>query len=304
MNSLSPFFRILRPQQWVKNLILFSAIFFNGELFRPSLFVLSFHGFMIFCLISSASYIFNDMIDLPFDQKHPLKRKRPLAAGELTTQQAAGMSILLFFIGLGWAYMLNFGFFMLTLLFTVLHILYSVKFKKYALLDIFTIAFSFMIRVLGSEILGGFHLSVWMFLTIFFAALFLAAAKRHAELLKRGTDTREALNQYQDRLLNFYVTTFATASIISYILFTFLQPTLKFDSTLGQILQHISVPKMVERKWLILTTPLFVFGISRYSQLVYEGKKGERPEHLITTDSWLLAAMASWGVIMFLLLYL
>ncbi len=299
----NPYIRILRPQQWIKNLILFSAIFFNGLLFNGVLFQKSLAGFAIFCLISSASYIFNDIIDIPYDRKHPVKKKRPLAAGEIPISEALVLAIALGFTGLAWAWSMRFGMFALTVGFILLHIVYSTYLKKIAILDIFGIATSFFLRILASEILTGYHLSIWMLLTIFFSALFIAATKRHAELLKRGTETRPSLMQYQDRLLNFYASTFATAAILCYILFTFLQPTLKYDSALGQILLSVSLPKLIERKWLIMTTPLFVLGISRFAQLVYEGKRGERPERLITTDPWLVGTLAAWGGIMFVLLY-
>lgn len=294
----------LRPQQWMKNGLLFSAIFFNGKLFNLDLFKISFYGFLIFCAISSASYLFNDIIDLPHDRKHSLKKKRPLAAGKIEKWEAVVVLLLLLFFSLLGALFLNTVFFYLALLFVILHFLYSVRFKQTALLDIFSIASSFIIRVLASEALTSYHLSVWLWLTIFFAALFIASAKRHAELVKRGAKSRLALLEYEERLLNFYVATFATSTILSYILFAFMQPTLSYDSSLAQLLLSISLPKMIERKWLLLSTPLMVFGIMRYAQLIYIGKRGERPEKVITTDPLLVSAIALWGLLMFVLLYL
>ena len=302
--NIKPLFLSLRPQQWIKNLLLFSAIFFNEKLFDPYLLGLSFLAFLVFCGISSASYLFNDIVDLPLDKKHPLKKNRPLAAGKITLKQSTGMIVVLLVFALGLAYILKFSLFLLSVFFVLLHVFYTLSFKKTAVLDLFSIATSFMLRILGSEIITGYHLSVWLFLTIFFAALFIAAAKRHAELVKRGANSRRALLQYEEKMLNFYVTTFATLAIISYILFAFLQPSLGYDSFLAQFFLSVSMPKMIERKWLLLSTPLFVFGISRYAQLVYLGKEGERPEKIISTDLWLVGSIAIWGVLMFVLLYL
>jgi 4-hydroxybenzoate polyprenyltransferase len=300
---LWPYILALRPQQWLKNIILFSAIFFNGRLFDVELLSLSAWGFLIFCCVSSASYLINDVVDLPLDRQHPTKRFRPLASGLISVRPAIILAIILAMLGVGGGFLLKPSLGILVILFILLHLFYSLSFKKYAILDIFTIALSFMIRVMASEIITGYHLSIWLFLTIFFVALFIASSKRHSELIKRGTAGRPTLFQYQERLLNFYVSTFATASILSYSLFTYLFPTLKHDSWLGQTLLDFNLPKMVERKWLVFTIPLIVFGITRYAQLVYVGKEGERPEKLITTDIWLVTSIALWGTMMFIFLY-
>jgi decaprenyl-phosphate phosphoribosyltransferase len=304
MRNLKPLILSLRPQQWIKNSILFSSIFFNGKLFDSSLFILCGWGFLVFCFISSASYLANDVVDLPFDQKHPTKKKRPLASGEISVKEAVLLAVIMAVFGLVLAFLIKPVLVILAGVFILLHLLYSFYFKKHALLDIFAIAFSFLLRILASEILSGYHLSVWLFLTIFFASLFIAAAKRHAELVKRGAKARQALYQYQERLLNFYVTIFATSAILSYILFAFWQPKLDSSSSLGQFLISVSLASMVERKWLLLTTPLVVFGIARYAHLVYVGKRGERPEKLITTDPWIISSIGLWSVLLFALLYL
>src|SRR3989338_4342442 len=302
-NKLKVLFLALRPNQWVKNLILFAAITFTGKLFDPNLFWLTFIGFIIFCVISSASYLFNDLIDLKFDKLHPDKKNRPLAAGLISINVATELAFLLGLFGLIASLFLSIGFFFITLSFTLLHILYSSVLKKYAILDILSISFSFTIRALAGEVLTGFHLPIWLLLCIFFASLFIASTKRHSEFIKQGTSTRPTLFQYKEHLLDFYTSTFATAAILSYALFTFLEPPPVFEGPFKDFLINAS-PQALDRKWMIISIPFIVFGLMRYAQLIYEGKEGEKPEKIITTDKPLIFSMLGWGVIVIFFLYI
>src|SRR3989344_2512343 len=132
----NPAIRALRPNQWIKNLVLFAAIIFTGELFTPYYFWMSALGFIIFCALSSSSYLFNDIIDLRFDRLHPLKKNRPLASGKLPVNRAAEIAFLLGFFGLIASLLLSLSFFGVALMFILLHIFYSLLFKKHAVFDI------------------------------------------------------------------------------------------------------------------------------------------------------------------------
>ena len=166
--------KALRPNQWVKNFILFAAIIFNGKLFDGQFFLMSFLGFIVFSAISSASYIFNDIIDLKFDKLHPDKKTRPLAAGLISLSLASETAFLLGFFGLIAALLLSTVFFLTAGAFAILHIFYSTILKKHAIFDIMGIAFSFMLRAYAGEALTGYHLPFWLFLTILFVSLFAA----------------------------------------------------------------------------------------------------------------------------------
>ncbi|MBI4066832.1 UbiA prenyltransferase family protein [Candidatus Gottesmanbacteria bacterium] len=302
-DKVTALIRALRPNQWVKNLILFSAIIFTGKLFDSYLFLLTSIAFIIFCAISSASYLFNDLIDLKYDRIHPEKKHRPLASGLLSPNLATETAFLLGLFGLIASLFLSAGFFLVTLAFSLLHLLYSTVLKKYAILDILSISFSFTLRALAGEILTGYHLPIWLLLSIFFVSLFIASTKRHSEFIKEGASTRPTLFQYKEHLLDFYTSTFATASILSYALFTFLEEPPRFEGPLKEFLM-VTFPNALDRKWMIITIPFIVFCLMRYAQLIYEGQEGEKPEKIITTDKPLILAMLSWGVIVIVFLYI
>lgn len=296
-------FFALRPNQWVKNFILFATIIFNGKLFDGNYFILTIFGFFIFCAISSASYLFNDIIDLRLDRLHPEKRKRPLASGLLPLNMAAETAFLLAFFGLIASLFLSTVFFLVAISFISLHLLYSLFFKKYAILDIFSIALSFILRALAGEVLTGYHLPFWLLLTILSVALFVASTKRHAELLRQTAATRPTLFQYHEHLLDVYTSIFGSTAILAYSLFTFLEEPPQFSAPFRAFLINFS-PHALERKWMIVTIPFVIYGLMRYAQLAYEGTKGEQPEKIITTDIPIIAAIIGWGVTIVLILYI
>lgn len=295
--------KALRPNQWIKNFILFAAIIFNGRLFDINYFVLTLVGFIIFCMLSSASYLFNDIIDMRYDKLHPLKNKRPLASGQIKLNLASETAFILGLFGLISALFLSVNFFVISAIFTLLHIFYSLLLKKHAVLDILSIAFSFILRAFAGEILTGYHLPFWLFLTILFVALFVAATKRHAELLHQGSVTRPALFQYRERLLDSYTSMFGSASIIAYSLFAFIEEPIQFTGPLKQFLVNVA-PLVIERKWMVTTIPFIIYGLMRYAQLAYEGTAGEQPEKIITKDIPLIISIVGWGLSIITILYI
>jgi len=178
----------LRVNQWIKNLIIFTAIVFSGTLFQADLFLKTLYAFIIFCLLSSASYVLNDIIDYPYDKKHPLKKNRPIASGKISLAEASFIVFLLTLGSLIVAILFSLPFFFLSLIFILLHFFYSLYFKRYPVFDIFSISFSFMIRAYAGEVATGYHIPIWLVLTIFFGSLFMAAVKRHAELVSHGRE--------------------------------------------------------------------------------------------------------------------
>lgn len=292
-----------RPNQWMKNLIIFTAIIFSGKLFDVDLFLITLLGFGIFCVLSSTSYILNDIIDYSYDRKHPFKRYRPIASGVLSIPDATFVVFLLSLLSLIVALVISIPFFLITFTFLLLHFFYSLYFKKHPVLDIFTISFSFMLRAFAGQALTGYHIQIWLLLTIFFISLFIATAKRHAELVIHGHETRSSLYFYKEHLLDFLTTTFATTTIIAYALYTFLENIqlthTPFTFYFDEILPHFEA-----RKWSMITIPLVVYGISRYAQLLYERDQGERPEKIITQDKPLIITILLWAFIVIALIYI
>lgn len=295
-------FESLRPSQWIKNLSLFAALILNGQLTNLPLFSKNILAFITFCLLSSSSYLINDLLDLKKDQLHPIKKNRPLARGAITQSDAIFVSFLLLFIGLFISLFINTAFFVISLIFILLQYSYSFLIKKKAVLDIIGIAFFFTIRAYAGEIATGYHLPVWIMLAVIFLSLFLASGKRRSELGSTGVLTRSALAGYGKNLLNFYTTMFGVCTLIAYSMFTFFAEKIGFEGVIHNFLLDY-FPGALDRKWYMITIIPVIFGIMRYGQIIFEMQEGERPERVIATDIPLLLSVFLWGLLMIMIIY-
>ncbi len=300
--TINVFARAMRVNQWIKNLLVFTAVIFSGKLFDLWIVSQAVIAFGIFCLLSSTSYLLNDIIDYPYDKKHPVKRYRPIASGEISMQQATFAVFILTIVSLLLSLLFSVNFFFLALAFILLHFFYSLYLKKFPTVDIFTISLSFILRAVGGEVVTGYHIPVWLLLTIFFISLFMATVKRHAELITHGRETRESLYRYQEHFLEFLTTTFAAGTIIAYATYTYVEKIPQVNTIFTPIMGQY-LPGFEARKWMMVTIPLVVYGISRYAQLLYEKVEGERPEKIITKDMPLVATIVLWVSIIILLMY-
>jgi len=300
--TIKVFARAMRVNQWMKNLIVFTAVIFSGKLFDVVVLWQTFLAFCIFCLLSSTSYLLNDIIDYPYDKKHPIKRYRPIASGEISLQQATFAVFILTIASLLVSLLFSSSFFFLAVLFLLLHFFYSLYLKKFPTVDIFSISFSFMLRAFAGEVVTGFHIPIWLLLTIFFVSLFMATVKRHAELITHGRETRESLYRYQEHYLDFLTTTFATGTIIAYATYTYVEKIPQVNTIFSTAMSSY-LPGFEARKWMMITIPLVVYGIARYAQLLYEKVEGERPEKIITKDIPLISTILLWVGIIVLLMY-
>jgi len=301
-NKFFLYLKLLRVNQWIKNGIIFTAIIFSGKLFDGNLFLKTIASFFIFCLLSSTSYVLNDIIDYPYDKKHPLKKMRPIASGKVSLPQATFLVFTLTLVSLIAALFFSLSFFLLSFLFLLLHFLYSLTLKKKPVIDIFTISFSFVIRAFAGKVATGYHIPVWLFLTIFFGSLFMASVKRHAELSSFGKEAREALYRYNEHFLDFLTYTFGTATIIAYATYTYVEKLPPFEGFFHRLVISI-YPEFEARKWMMITIPLVAYGVARYAQLLYEKYEGERPEKIITTDLPLIFTIGLWGAMVIGLIY-
>jgi len=286
--------RIARPLHWVKNLALFAAIIFTGELFSKASFNKVFWAFIAFNLITSAAYIVNDILDAKADRLHPIKKNRPVASGKLPIPIAIVASALLALGALSLASNLGSLFFFMVLSYLVIQILYSLGLKKLAIIDILVIAAGFIMRVYSGAFVIDAHLSVWFLLCVISVALFLAAGKRRAELNvieQTALVTRESLTHYRQDLLNSYVTMFGNAAWMSWALFTFFESppaTMKVWIFLAEISRTTAINKLM-----MITIPVVIFGIMRYESLIFEGRS-EAPEKLLLTDKSLMTSVILW----------
>jgi len=301
--------RLVRPRQWVKNLAIFAAITFTGELFDPLVLPKVILGFFVFCGLASATYIINDIFDVKKDRLHPFKKFRPIAHGDVPITFAAILATILIIGSLTVALTVTPAFFALTILYLLIQFLYSSFLKSLAAIDILAIAAGYILRVYAGEFASGFHISVWLLLTTISISLFLAVGKRRSELtlLSHGKDAdiasvRSSLSHYSEKLLDVYASIFATSTFITYSLFTFLENPGGFKLSFGTIPSDF-LPAFFQRKWLMITIIPVVYGLMRYLQDIYEKDEGESPEKVLFSDKPLLVTVVIWAALLILIVY-
>lgn len=294
---------IARPIHWVKNFALFAAILLTGTLFESGLFKDVLLAFISFSFITSATYIFNDVMDVTSDRLHPIKKTRPLASGRLPIGLALFEFIVFVLLGFLIAMSLNQLFFTITLSYLILQIFYSLGLKNLPIIDILIIATGFIIRVYAGAVVIDAHLSVWFLLCVVSASLFLASGKRRSEINLPHSDvgeTRKSLSKYSKDLLNNYVTMFGSATWMSWSLYTFFESpkaSINFWLVLAEVSRATTINKLM-----MLTIPVVIFGIMRYQSLIFEGKS-EAPEKVLLTDAALIISIALWTVLVYWILY-
>lgn len=293
--SLYPAIRALRPKQWTKNAIVLAALVFalgdhTQHVDLRSAWI-AIGAALVFCLISSAVYLVNDIRDLEYDRAHPTKRLRPLAAGELSSTHALIMAILLLAAGLAGAWWIGRELFGVVIAYLVLQLLYMFGLKQVALVDLFIIACGFVLRALAGAVAIHVTISPWLLLCTLLLAMFLALCKRRHEkvVLSDATgETRPSLKQYDASLLDQLISVIASATLVCYALYTLSPDTVQKFGT------HL----------LGFTIPFVIFGLFRYLDLVYRHEKGGRPEQILLTDVPLLVNLALYGAAVVVILLL
>ncbi len=302
--------RLLRPRQWIKNLAIFTAIIFAGQLFEIEVVNKVFLGFIAFCGLSSATYVINDLFDIKKDKLHPFKKFRPLAKGDISIPLAVIIAIILILGSFLLSLSITPTFTIITIIYLALQFLYSLKFKMVAALDILAIALGYILRVYAGEFASGYHISVWMLLTTVSFSLFLAVGKRRSELtllsnskISNITTVRQSLSRYSEKLLDIYASMFATSTFITYSLFTFLENPKGIKLALGVFMPDF-LPVFFQRKWLMITIIPVIYGIMRYLQDIYEKNEGESPDRVLLSDKPLLATVIIWLLLVIFIIYL
>lgn len=302
--------RLIRPRQWIKNIAIFAAVVFAGELFNTDLLLKVLGAFIIFCGLSSAIYIINDIFDIKKDRLHPFKKFRPLARGDLSIPYAVTVAIALIAISLWAGLFITPAFFFLAVAYLLLQLSYSIFLKHIAVIDILAIAAGYILRVYAGEFASGYHISVWLLLTTIAISLFLAVGKRRSELTLiskysevQKAAVRKSLSHYSERLLDVYASIFATSTFISYALFTFLENPRGFKISLGIFMPDF-LPEFFQRKWLMVTIFPVVYGLMRYLQDIYEKHEGESPDKVLISDIPLLTTVIIWIFLVITIIYL
>ncbi len=294
MKKLKALIRSTRPKQWVKNLVLYAGELFSlGErTFDPAAELLIFGratlGFVAFCLLSGATYIINDILDLDADRQHPVKRDRPIASGAVSLPLAASVAALLFAAGIILSFQLAPAFGTVALVYFVLILLYSLILKRVLILDTMVIAFGFVVRAIAGAIAVEVGISVWLVICTIFLALFLGFAKRRSEIIVLGEGApahRGILALYNVRLLDMLLGICGTLAVISYSLY----------SISSHAMRHFGPD-------VLLTLPFVFFGVFRYLYLVVGKDGGGDPAAALFSDLPLLLAVSLWIAVSAILL--
>lgn len=290
-STLKALIETLRPQQWVKNGFIFAALIFSQSLTRWDRVRQVILAALVFCAISSAAYILNDILDAPEDRHHPTKKLRPIAAGRLSATTAGIVGFLLAIMGLAEAWRLNHGFFAVVVAYLALNALYSTFLKRIALLDVFIVAAGFLFRVIGGGLVIRVAISPWLIVCTTLLSLFIALSKRRHELVllgDRASDHRAILAAYTPYFLDQLIGIVTASTVVSYALYT-LSP---------------DVQAKFPGKRLEITIPFVLFGIFRYLHLVHHHEKGGNPTRVLFTDPVLLSVVLLWAASVILIIYL
>ncbi len=281
--------RALRPEQWIKNGVVFAPLVFGLRLLEPAAILASLAAFAVFCAASSAVYLWNDICDLERDRGHPRKALRPIAAGEISVGGAAAMAAGLAGAGLAGGYLVAPELALVTALYLAVNLAYSLRLKHVAIVDVLLVAFGFVLRAVAGGSAISVSVSPWLVVCTFMVMLFLALGKRRAELaeLAAAGAHRPASRGYTLELLDQMMTVVVAATIVSYCLYT-LSPEVR--SSFG--VTHLE-----------MTVPFVVYGLFRYLQIVREGDRAENPSRALVTDRRILLTTLLWGGLVLLLLY-
>lgn len=282
--------KTMRPRQWTKNLIIFAALVFDGQLLDIQAALRTLAGFAIFCLVSGAVYILNDLADIEADRRHPEKSRRPLASGQLSPNIAllAVVFIVLFVIPCAW--ILSVRFCLIALGYFGLNLAYSKWLKHIPLVDVLTIAMGFVLRVAaGVVLIQVARFSPWLYVVTTLGALYIGFGKRRAELAllaEEANSHRRVLDGYTIPLLDQFITIVSATTIIAYSLYTF------------------SAPNLPENHAMMLTIPFVLYGIFRYLYLIQVTHQAGAPEEVLLSDRPLQIAIVLWGLSVLIIFYL
>lgn len=280
----------MRPQQWLKNLILFAPLVFDRKLDNLDALLRTLAGFVLFCMLASVVYIINDLADLEADRSHPQKRNRPLASGKLSPATARLVALVILLVVLPLAFLLSPAFGMILAGYLLLNIAYSTYLKHLALIDVFVLASFYVLRVVsGVTLIVVERFSPWLYVVTTLLALYIGFGKRRAELALLAADAnqhRRVLDGYTIPLLDQFITIVSATTIVAYSLYTFSAPNLPPNHTM------------------MLTIPFAIYGIFRYLYLVQMKHSGGAPEEVLLSDRPLQVTIVLWGLAVMAVFYL
>lgn len=278
---------LLRPQQYIKNFLVFSAIFFSFSFGDTEKLIPAAAAFVCFCIAASGIYILNDIIDIEEDRRHPEKRHRPLASGALGMRTAFVLMPLLMVLSLTLSRFVGSGLFLTVCLYIGVNVLYSLKLKRVAILDIVFLSFGFLLRVIAGGVVTNIPISMWLVIMTFLLAIFLGIAKRREDvrLGEQGIDTRKNIHHYNIEFIHATMVLMAGVIIVSYLFYT----------VSSEIQQKFSTNK------LYISSLFVIVGILRYMQIVFVENGNTNPTDVLYRDRFLQIVIVLWIASFYLL---
>ncbi len=273
--------KAVRPRQATKNLFVYTALVFAGQLFLPGQFLRATFGFLLFTAVAGSIYLLNDLLDVEQDRLHPKKRLRPIASGSLPAPLAWVAFGVLGLCGTAAGFLLSLFFGLTLLAYFVLQIAYCFRLKHIVLLDVFTVAAGFVLRTASGGFAIHVHISPWLMLFSLQLALFLGFGKRRQELVLQGENagkTRAILNEYSLPFLDPMIVIVSAITIVCYSVYS------------------VDSPTAVLHPHLWVTVPFIIYGVCRYLYLVYQKGWGGAPDEVLLKDRELLISVLLWFV--------
>jgi 4-hydroxybenzoate polyprenyltransferase len=298
MTSLRAILQLVRPAQWMKNLVLFAAVLFSPAkvvLANPQVLVAAVEGFLAFCLVSGSVYALNDVLDLSADRNHPRKKNRPLPSGRISVAGAVTVAVVLAAAGLMWAFLISTPFGAIVVAYLITNLVYSAGLKRMVILDVLLLSAGFVYRAIGGvaiveKFLPDIYLSYWLILCAFLLSLFLALAKRRREIALLGDTAathRASLADYSLQLIDQVLAALTAATLVSYSLYTISDDTLAHYGT----------------RDLFWTIPFVAYGLFRYLYLIYRRSEGGDPSSLLLRDRPTLINVLLWVLVSAVIVY-
>ncbi len=282
--------KTMRVRQWTKNGFIFFGLIFDKQLFMLEPFLRTVVGFFLFCLVSSAVYLFNDIADVDADRNHPEKKYRPIASGKLPINAALTAGLILTAIAIPIGYLLSPVFALILTVYLAINVLYSRWLKHVSILDVLIISSGFVLRVAaGVALITVERFSPWLYMITILFSLYIGLGKRRAEmnLLSQGASShRKVFEGYTIPLLDQFITIVSGMTIVAYSLYTF------------------SAPNLPENHTMMLTIPFVVYGIFRYLQLIHIGNAAGSPDEVALKDRPLQFTVLLWGLTVIAIFYL
>lgn len=280
----------MRPRQWVKNSFVFAALVFSQHLLNLDYFLRTLWAFLLFCALSGAVYIINDIFDVQKDRQHPEKAKRRIASGRFPIKNAALWSAAIAAVSLILSFSLSFGFGIVALMYFLLNCTYSAYLKKIVIIDVMSIAFGFLLRAVAGGVVIGVEISTWLILCTILIALFLGFCKRRQEISlykEDATTHREILSEYSKVFIDQMIAVVTASTVIAYSFYTMSPEVMEKLGT-----THLN-----------FTIPFVLYGIFRYLYLVIQKGVGDNPTKLILGDKPLIINIILWGIAVIIILY-